>query len=69
MLSMKQIETIKDMQKNGTGPGEIAEKLNIDRKTANKFLCIKKNTTHYYHEQYLNITILLYPYFLVRSCR
>jgi len=38
MLNMKQIETIKNMQIEGTGPGEIAERLNIDRKTVRKYM-------------------------------
>ena len=38
MLSMKQIEAIKEMQDKGTGPCEIAEKLSIDRKTVSKYM-------------------------------
>ena len=38
MLSMKQVDTIKELQRNGTGPSEIAEKMNIDRKTVSKYM-------------------------------
>ena len=38
MLSMKQIETIKEMQDKGTGPSEISEKLSINRKTVSKYM-------------------------------
>lgn len=38
MLSMKQIEAIKDMQDRGTRTCEIADKLSIDRKTVSKYM-------------------------------
>lgn len=38
MLKMKQIEAIKEMQNNGTGPSEISEKLSINRKTVSKYM-------------------------------
>ncbi|MBU4491109.1 MAG: IS21 family transposase [Euryarchaeota archaeon] len=38
MLRMKQIEAIKEMQNDGSGPCEIAEKLSIDRKTVSKYM-------------------------------
>jgi transposase len=38
VLSMKQIEAIKEMQNKGSGPCEIAEKLSVDRKTVGKYM-------------------------------
>lgn len=38
MLSMKKIETIKELQDMGYGPVDISEKLNVDRKTASKYM-------------------------------
>lgn len=38
MLSMKQVEAIKEMQIDGSGPSEISEKLSLDRKTVSKYM-------------------------------
>jgi transposase len=38
MLKMNQIDTIKEMQRNGKGETEIAEILRIDRKTVRKYM-------------------------------
>ncbi|MBM3284787.1 MAG: IS21 family transposase [Candidatus Aminicenantes bacterium] len=53
MLRMNQIDQIKELQRQGLGPQEISERLNLDRKTVAKYMCIddfnsvdwiKKNT-------------------------
>jgi hypothetical protein len=36
MLQMNQIDQIKELQRQGLGSQEIADRLNIDRKTASK---------------------------------
>jgi len=38
MLTMKQIEAIKEMQTRGAGPCEISDKLSVDRKTVSKYM-------------------------------
>lgn len=44
MLSMKQIETIKEMQNMGLGAVEISKKISIDRKTATKYMNVEEFT-------------------------
>ena len=38
MLKMVQVDMLKDLQRKGMGPGDIAERLGIDRKTASKYM-------------------------------
>jgi transposase len=38
MLSMNQVDQIKDLQRQGYGPKQIAERLGIDRKTSSKYM-------------------------------
>ena len=40
MLRMNQIDQIKDLQRQGLGPQEIAQRLSLDRKTVAKYMCI-----------------------------
>jgi len=37
---MNQIDQIKDLQRQGLGPQEIAQRLSLDRKTVAKYMCI-----------------------------
>ena len=38
MLTMNQIDQIKELQRQGYGPGDIASRLSLDRKTIRKYL-------------------------------
>jgi orotate phosphoribosyltransferase-like protein len=40
MLQMNQIDQIKELQRQGLGPQEIAQRLNLDRKTVAKYMRI-----------------------------
>ena len=44
MLTMKQIEAIKEMQTKGSGPSEISGKLSVDRKTVSKYMKLEDFT-------------------------
>ena len=44
MLTMKQIEAIKEMQTRGSGPCEISDKLSVDRKTVSKYMKLEDFT-------------------------
>ena len=41
MLTMNQIDAIKEMQRAGKCPTEISEKLSIDRKTVTKYMALE----------------------------
>ena len=40
MLNMNQIDQIKELQREGYGPSEIAERVGVDRKTVSKYMNI-----------------------------